>query len=330
MPVLADDDYRPSLLFRQKHLNTIYPYLFRKTSGFKYGRITLDLPDGDFMHLDTVCSGNKRLIILLHGLEGNSESQYMRSNTKHFSKRQWDVVCMNHRSCSGVLNNKPYAYHSGWTEDLHHVIQHYEKAYDDIVLLGFSLGGNISLKYIGDGIYPLSDKLKAVVAVSAPIDLRGCSVCISSKENRVYQKNFLKTLKQKMKAKAPIYPDHFDKDRIDAIQSLLEFDDVVTGPIHGFTGADDYYTRCSSKQFLHQIRIPTLLIQAKDDPFLSEESYPYAIAQASKYLHFLPSTYGGHVGFTTFGSSMYWNEKKLIDFIHENTGHIDMCSTIAE
>lgn len=315
MPILDEDTYRPRWIFKHRHINTIFPYLFRKSNTPKYNRLRCELDDGDFVDIDTILNGNQRAIFLFHGLEGSTESQYIKSNAALFAERGFDVYAMNHRSCSGEPNRMPTSYHSGFTSDIHHVMHTYGASYDGISAIGFSLGGNAILKYIGDEILPLPNNLNAVAAVSAPIDLLGCSVSISSPENRIYDKNFLKTLLQKMKAKEKDFPQAFKDIPWNKIKRLKDFDEYITGPINGFGNAEGYYTQCSAKQFLHSINIPTLLLQALDDPFLSKESYPYDMAKKLNNIHFLPTKYGGHLGFTTFGTDYYWNEEKIYSFL---------------
>lgn len=318
MPLLNASDYRPQLLLRSAHMNTIYPYLFRNKVHPDYDRVRFQTKDQDFIDLDTLISGEKTLVIQAHGLEGSSESQYIRYMSKLLRKNKMDVVTMNHRSCSGEMNRKLQMYHSGFTDDLHEVVEAYEAAYDKIILIGYSLGGNVILKYMNDGVYPVSDKIKVVVAISTPVDLSSSGEKIATKENIIYERNFLRSLMQKMKEKSSDFPEEITEERMKKVSSLEDFDEIFTGPLNGFTGAQDYYTRCSSKPFLHKTDRPTLLINAVDDPFLARPSYPYDIARKHENLFFLAPKFGGHVGFATFGDFYYWHELKTLDFIHEN------------
>ena len=173
MPVIQHVDYKPPILFRNNHLNTIYPFLFRNGIVPDYKRKRFDTGDGDFIDLDTIFNSNNKLAILCHGLEGSSDSQYMRFTSQLLSENGWDVIAMNHRSCSGEMNRKIQMYHSGFTDDLHEVISTYEKDYEEVILAGFSLGGNMILKYTNDGLFTLSPILTKVAAVSVPCDLAG-------------------------------------------------------------------------------------------------------------------------------------------------------------
>ena len=181
MPILDATDYLPHRVFRNGHVNTIYPFLFRKTIKPDFLRERFTTSDDDFVDLDIIRKGNRRLALLCHGLEGSSESQYMQYTSSILSECDWDVMVFNFRSCSGEMNRRLQMYHSGWTTDLHEILSKYEEDYDEIALFGVSLGGNMILKYTCDGIYSLSDKIKSVVAISTPADLSACSQQIISR-----------------------------------------------------------------------------------------------------------------------------------------------------
>ena len=153
--------------------------------------------------------------------------------------------------------------------------------------------------------------------MSVPVDLSKSAVKISSRSNWIYDKRFRVSLEQKIRAKHELFPDDIDLDLLKKIKTIRDFDEFYTGPIHGFDGAEDYYSKCSSKQFLANISIPTLLITAIDDPFLPEESYPFALAAENPSFYFMAPKFGGHVGFTTFGTNIYWNEFKTLHFIND-------------
>jgi len=317
MPVLPVPNYKPSFLFRNRHINTIYPYLFRKKSNLDYRRERFHTPDHDFVDLDWLRNESNTLVILCHGLEGSSGSQYIKCTAKLLSNNNLDVCALNYRSCSGEMNLTLNMYHSGFTHDLHAIIQSYQSKYKRIFLVGFSLGGNMIMKYLGDGVYEVPKKVEKAVAVSAPCDLSGSSRKIGKWYNLPYQRNFLKTLKQKMFFKQKQFPNKIATQSLSKTKSLVNFDEYFTGPIHGYSGAQDYYDKCNSLQFLDKIKVHTLLIQAKDDPFLSQDCYPYSIASDSDFLHLLVPKYGGHVGFTTSNSDHFWNEYEILKFISQ-------------
>ena len=322
MPVLSLETYNPLWVFKNGHINTIYPYAIRKSidPGFKRERLTT--VDDDFIDVDKVINGSSRLVILCHGLEGSSESKYILHTCNLLSQSGWDVICMNFRGCSGEMNKKLPMYHSGFTQDLHMVIKNYEKGYSEISLVGFSLGGNMILKYLGDGLNQLSPKIKSAVGVSVPCDLHAGAIHISRWQNKIYDIRFLQTLKEKVRVKKEMFPDKVDITPLKNIKTLIAFDDHFTAPIHGFKDATDYYARCHCKQFLKNIKIPSLIISAVDDPFLPKESYPYEEAHASEYVHLLTPRYGGHVGFVTFGKKAYWNEEVINRFIDQPASFI--------
>ena len=206
-------------------------------------------------------------------------------------------------------------YHSGATDDLDTIIQHYEADYEEIALVGFSLGGNLVLKYCGENGGQLNAKISKVTATSVPVDLGAGSINISQRHNYIYQKNFLQSLTKKIKAKHLQYPDDIDLALLMKIKTLYDFDDYFTGPVHGFKDAQDYYNQCSSKQFINDIKIPCLILNALDDPFLPEECYPYKETQDNKRVQLLTPTYGGHVGFVSEGE-FYWEEKVINQFLN--------------
>lgn len=315
MPVVPFDTYQPSLLFKHAHFNTIYPAVFRKMNSPFKNRIRLDTLDSDFIDLDLIQNGNKNLVILCHGLEGSSESQYIKSIASLVEKNGSDVIALNFRSCSGENNKLARSYHSGETKDLELVIQHYQEEYDDIALVGYSLGGNVVLKYLGKNSKDVHPKISKAVAVSTPCQLDAASKKIMQAENRIYEKRFLQTLFEKVKAKAKIFPEQFDLRLIQKTKTLWDFDEHFTAKVHGFDSAQDYYHKSSSKQFLAGIRIPVLILSALDDPFLAPACFPFEEANKSKEVFFLPTKYGGHVGFSALLKKYYWSDISILRFL---------------
>lgn len=309
--------YRPALAFRYHHIATVYPSLFRKVWAVEYERERLITPDDDFLDLDWSRIGSRKLVIGLHGLEGSSESQYIRGLTRIFNDHQWDTVALNFRSCSGEMNRQRQMYHSGETSDLHFVLHTLiaRKEYDEIVLVGFSLGGNVALKYTGEQGPNLPPEVKKVVGVSVPMELASCSIQIERTSNYVYIKRFMNELKRKFRLKQHLYPD-IDADRIFRARGFSDFDDAFTAPVHGFSGAEDYWQRASSRPFLPRICVPTLIINAQDDSFLSDLAYPYEEVEQNPYLHLLVPKFGGHVGFhQRHPKGYYWTEERILAFV---------------
>jgi predicted alpha/beta-fold hydrolase len=206
----------------------------------------------------------------------------------------------------------------GATDDLHQVVDHVrqQNKYQTIHLIGFSAGGNITLKYLGEDPDALPAEIKRAAVFSVPCDLKSCSNTLSRPGNRIYLRRFLKSLRGKLMLKAQDYPDHLDLTGYEQLQSFPDFDDRYTAPLHGFKDANDYYARCSSKQFLPHIRIPTLLVNAQNDPFLSEACFPVAEATGNPNLYLELPKAGGHVGFTqSFLANEYYSEKRTVEFL---------------
>lgn len=312
MPILKAD-YHPPFLLRNAHFNTLHPYLFRKTE-IHFARVRIKTHDDDFFDVDTIENNSDRLVVLLHGLEGSSGSQYIKGTAHLFSSHNWDVACINFRSCSGQLNDTMTLYHSGFTRDLHQFVTEQTLRYSTVILVGFSLGGNVVLKYTTDGIFPFGENVKAAIGVSVPCDLKGGSHQIMQPQNFLYQRNFLRSLSKKMTMKAVHFPA-VAIENLKKVNTLVDFDEYFTGPLHGFSGADDYYAQCSSIKTLHHATIPTLIINAQDDTFLSTASYPQAIAKNSENVFLLMPKHGGHVGFSNFGASYHWNELEILKFV---------------
>ncbi|MGN7821605.1 YheT family hydrolase [Chitinophaga sp. 22536] len=313
-------EYAAPFLLRNRHMQTIYPSLFRKVRPAAYQRRRITTPDGDFLDLDFSEQGADRVVVILHGLEGNASRKYVLGMVHIFNEAGFDTVSMNFRGCSGEPNKLLRFYHSGETDDLHTVIQYLVSLgkYKAVHLVGFSLGGNVTLKYIGErgsGILPV---IRSAVAISVPVDLKGSSAELEKKHNIVYMQRFIRNLKEKLELKKQQYPDGISLEGFEQIRSFRQFDDRYTGPMHGFRNALEYWEQCSSLRVLQQISIPTLLVNAKDDPFLSPACYPYEIARQSDTFFLETPFNGGHVGFVTFNEPYYWSEQRALAFIREH------------
>ncbi len=313
------DNFTPNLFLKNKHFNTLYRY-FRTKIKPDYKRERLSTVDGDFIDLDISSIGSKRVIITLHGLEGSANSSYIRTLTFIGNKNDFDVIAVNLKGCSGTPNLALTSYHSGKTDDLIAVIQHIEntKEYDKMHLVGFSLGGNIVLKFMGEFATSYAQKIHAAVGVSVPCDLKCSASMLKKWDNSLYQYNFLKSLRKKAQYKIAQFPNaRLDETKIAKATTFSEFDNYFTAITHGFKDADEYWSKSSSKQFLTLIKRPTLLISALDDPFLSERCYPYKEAEQHEFFHLLTPKYGGHVGFySNFKKGEnYWLEYQILDFL---------------
>jgi uncharacterized protein len=318
MPVIPSSYQRSPYYLFNGHLQTIIPGLFRKVNTITYRRERIFTADGDFLDLDWSDSQGKALAIISHGLEGSSDRPYIKGMVQAMNKVGIDALAWNYRSCSGESNKTLRSYHMGATDDLQLVVAHVlqKNKYQTIYLIGFSAGGNITLKYLGEAPQALPVQIKRAAVFSVPCDLKSCTDTLSRPENRMYMRRFLKSLKRKLMLKAKDFPDHLDLEGYEQLRSFPAFDDRYTAPLHGFKDAEDYYARCSSKQFLRYIRIPTLLLNAQNDPFLSEACFPVAEAEVQPNLYLEVPKSGGHVGFTqSFLANEYYSEKRAVEFL---------------
>jgi predicted alpha/beta-fold hydrolase len=311
--------YKPPCFLKNGHVQTIYPVWFRTAPAVAYQRERINTPDNDFLDLDWSVHQNNRLVIISHGLEGNSHRAYVKGMVNAATRNGWDALAWNYRSCSGEPNKKLRSYHNGVVDDLTCVIHHAKTryAYRQIALVGFSLGGNLNLLYLGS-CRPDPIVKKAVV-FSVPCDLKGSSEELKKPFNKIYMKRFLHLLHQKIKAKAALFPDQINDKGYKTIKDFKGFDDRYTAPIHGFKDAHDYWAKCSSKPHISKIRIPTLIVNAVNDPFLSDSCYPVSEADANPNVRLCMPDSGGHVGFIAFNSNnLYWSEKTAVSFLNQN------------
>jgi len=306
--------YRAPAHLRGGHLQTIYPALFRRVLRVTRRRERLELPDGDFLDLDWSTQGRDRLAILSHGLEANSGAPYVQGMAAALQRHGWDVLAWNYRSCSGESNRLLSFYHSGATEDLHHVVTHALAVHPagKIDLVGFSLGGNMTLKYLGER--EASPRLHRAVTFSVPCDIACSSGRLSKRANRLYMERFLRSMREKLMEKKPRFPKEIDLTGLSNIRNFKEFDDRYTAPLHGFRDAEDYWARSSSRPFLKDIKVPALLVNAANDPFLGPDCYPREEAEKSEVFHLEVPDNGGHVGFST-AAGEYWSERRALEFL---------------
>jgi len=306
--------YNPPALLFTNHLETIFPALLRSVSDVLYERERITTTDHDFLDLDWLKQGSKKLVIISHGLEGSTDRAYIQGMAKVFFNTGFDALAWNYRGCSGEMNSKLRFYHSGATDDLDFVVKHAASlGYEEINLIGFSLGGNLTLKYAGEQATDLNPVVKKIVTFSVPLDLRASCEKISAPSNWIYSNRFLKSLKKKVADKAKLITD-LDLTQLSKIKTLLEFDNTYTAPLHGFRDAFDYYDRCSAIKFISHIQRPTLIVNALNDPFLSKECFPTNFSNS--FLTFEYPERGGHVGFALFNKNgLYWSELRALEFI---------------
>lgn len=278
--------------------------------------------DDDFLDIVRLdASPHRPRLFLLHGLEGSVRSPYVAGLLQVASEHDWGADMLIFRGCGEELNRAPRFYHSGETSDLEfaltRVLEEFPVA--PVVLCGISLGGNVLLKWLGERGDTAPERVRAAAAVSVPFDLERGSRHISRGFSRVYERHFLRTLRQKATAKLQQFPQLFDLHAVRAARTLYEFDNVVTAPVHGFRDAHDYYARSSSLQFLERIRRPTLLLSARDDPFLPEAVLDEVaeIAAHNPWLRTEFHEHGGHVGFVTGlpWRPTYYAERRVVEFL---------------
>lgn len=313
MPII-DSNYTPWIT--NGHLQTILPNLFRKIKLQVPRTEEIATPDDDFLELDWYdFPSSKKLVIISHGLEGNSRRAYVRGMARQMLQCGYNVLAWNFRSCGTRMNRQLRFYHSGDTADIGTVIDYCLglNKYDSISLIGFSMGGNITLKYLGEKNSTVSPYIKSAAAISVPIDLVGSSIRLAEKENQLYMIRFMRKLKRKVVLKSVFFPE-LANIQLSSASSFEEFDNLLTAPIHGFRDARDYWERASSKPYLENIKVPTLLLNALNDSFLSPSCYPYDIAKSNDYLYLETPATGGHVGFWTMRNT-YWSEKRVSSFI---------------
>ncbi len=327
MPIVNPSSYRPPPLFRNGHAQTIFPSQCRHIHGVLYQRLRITTPDDDFLDLDYSMIGASRLVVITHGLEGNSQRAYVLGMVRAMNRRGWDALAWNFRACGGEINRKERLYHSGDTADLETVVQHVldSNRYEQLALVGFSMGGNITLKYLGEHGQAVSEVIRAAVAFSVPCDLYSGAIKMARASNTLYMNRFLLGLGKKIRIKAHMFPGRFEIKDYHRIRTFKEFDGRYTAPLHGFASAEDYYEKASCKPWLPRIAIPTLLVNAEDDPFLAPPCYPREEARQSPCFHFEAPAHGGHVGFVTSNSNgEYWSETRAAGFIETHSGE-DEC-----
>ncbi|MBX6362672.1 MAG: hydrolase [Gemmatimonadetes bacterium] len=313
--------FRAARGLRHAHAQTIFGRLLRREGWRALRRERWETPDGDFVDLDFApepAADGAPLVLLLHGLEGSARRGYAINTYRALAARGVGAVGLNFRSCSGEVNRTARFYHSGDTGDIRFVLETLAERYPGRRLgaIGFSLGGNALLKYLGEA--GEAARVSAAAAVSIPFDLAaGARHLDRSRMGRFYTSTFLKTLREKAEAKRPLLDGQVDLDRVRGARTFREFDDAATAPLHGFADADDYYARSSSARFLERIRVPTLLLHSRDDPFLPEEAIPWAAIRANPCLHAVITDEGGHVGFiggTPFRPK-FWAEEEAARFL---------------
>jgi len=304
--------YQPPWLFGNGHVQSVFPTLFRRVAVPAYTRERLALADGDFLEVDWLRGGNDRAVIVSHGLGGHSRRWYVSAMVRALAADGWDAVAWNFRGCGGTPNARPAFTHSGSSGDLAAVVDDVRArgCYQKIALVGFSMGGNITLLYLGRDGDSVPREICGTVVFSVPCDLAGASEAIARPGNRIYMIRFLRELRRSLEKLAAKFPETISMHGYDEIKDFRGFDDRYTAPLHGFRGAADYWARSSSKHVIPAITRPTWIVSAKNDPFLSSSCFPVEEAAANPYVRLLTPASGGHCGFMAFNPQRrYWSEE---------------------
>lgn len=303
------------------HFQTIYPNLFRKVELKPYQRARINTSDGDFLDLDWSKIGSKRIVLISHGLEGNTDRHYVKGMVRTVNLAGWDALAYNFRGCSGEVNRLPRFYHSGVTGDLEQVVNHIvsKNHYNEIALIGFSMGGNQTLLYLAKHRDTLPEELTKSIVFSVPCSLEESSYMLAKPSSYIYMKRFLRSLKKKVVAKEQLFPNEISSAGYAQIKNFKDFDDRYTAPLHGFKNAQDYWAKCSSAPYIEQIEKPTLIINALNDPFLKGDCFPYKHVDKNPSVSLETPKNGGHVGFVPNShSDLYWSERRAVAFLNNS------------
>ncbi len=302
-PETPEPDLRAPRWLPGGHVQTIWPAWAgrrRLADAVPFARERWDTPDGDFVDVDFAPPGEPGapMLVLFHGLEGSTESHYARAFALAAGARRWAYAVPHFRGCSGELNRAPRAYHSGEFEEIGWLLARLRQRHGaPLLAVGVSLGGNALLRWAAEAGDTASTSVRAVAAVCAPVDLAAAGAALGSGFNHlVYARMFLRTMKPKALAKWAQHPGLFDRERVAAARTLYDFDDAFTAPVHGFAGADDYWARAAAKPHLARIRVPALVLNARNDPFIPAASLPRP-GQVGRHVALWQPAHGGHVGF---------------------------------
>jgi uncharacterized protein len=316
MPFLRHSTYKKAPFWQfDGNLQSILPR-YRTVSGVQYERERIETDDKDFLDLDWICKKNRNLIILTHGLEGDSTRQYILGMAKIFSNNGWDVLAWNCRSCSGEMNRAFRLYNHGEIGDINTVLNHAlnKNNYDEVALIGFSMGGNVSLKFAAVSQHP---SVKKVVAFSAPLDMRTSTAILDNPSRYIYKAFFKKGILPKMKIKAQQFPDRLNIQEVEAAKSWEAQQELFFVKINGYASIDDFYERGSALNFIPQMTIPALIVQAKNDPMLTPECSPIQLAENHPFIHLETPKIGGHCGFMIPKNKEHtWAEYRALEFIN--------------
>ena len=319
MPIIKSRFQPQNRLFRNTHASTIYASLLRWIPRIRFQRERIEIPDGDFLDLDWSKVGSRKLIITVAGLEGKSNSLYSRAAIRYFNKRGWDAMGMNYRGCSGTPNRLLCGYHMGASDDLKITVEHAIKKYqyEEIVLLGYSLGGNLVLKYLGEEGRYLPEQVKSSVNFSVPKDIQKSDERLNKWYNWHYLKWFMFPLNLKANRKKRQFPDALKTYKGFFMSgNFVYFDTHFTAPANGFSTVEEYWEFSSCHAHLPNIKVPSLIVDSTNDTFISDNCYPIEAATDNPNLYLEMPCYGGHCGFIrNFFESEWWMEERAFEFV---------------
>jgi uncharacterized protein len=316
--------FRPAWWLPGAHAQTVGGRFLRRFDVGEFRSERIELPDGDFVDIhesETGLQEDAPRALVLHGLEGSSRSNYVATVARELERVGFRALRLNFRACSGEMNRLPRFYHAGETEDLHHVVRHLRQRSPGVPLavIGFSLGGNVLLKYLGERGEQARDDLLAAVAVSVPFDLAaGTRRLEEGGMSRIYTRYFIQKLRSKVNAKRHLLAERCDVERAGGVATIREYDELITAPMHGFRDAWHYYETCSSSGWLDGIRLPTAILHSVDDPFLPSEAVPTGAVRRNPWIVDGIVPRGGHVGFVegTPWNPGFWAESEAARFLH--------------
>jgi uncharacterized protein len=310
--------YRSPWWLKGRHLQTIYPATWMQVPSISYKRERWSTPDEDFIELDWIDGrADKPLVVLLHGLEGSSNSHYAKRIMSAVQQQGWRGVVIHFRGCGGSPNLLPRSYHCGDSAEIDWILKRFRQhEYGDVYALGVSLGGNALLKWLGEQRLQANRVIHKAAAISTSLDLPVTGRVLGQGFNRFYSRLFLNTLQSKAFALIKRHGLDFDTDSIMRADNLWDYDNLFTAPLHGFKDADDYWQQANCRPYLKKISLPTLLINARNDPFLPEHCLPTA-DEISEQVYCEFPTDGGHAGFAT-NNSKDWLTERLFCFLSQN------------
>lgn len=323
MPILQSGFQPYYWIFRNTHVSTIYASLIRRwIPKVKFQRERLETLDGDFLDLDWLKNDNENLVVILAGLEGKSNSLYSRSAIRYFNKKGWDALAMNYRGCSGEPNRNLRGYHMGASDDVRFTINHVlqKNRYKKIVIVGYSLGGNLALKYVGEESDNLPKEIKATISFSVPMDIQASDERLNKWYNWHYLKWFMLPLNYKANRKKKQFPKALENyNGFFMSGNFVYFDTHFTAPANGFDDVVTYWRSSSCIPFLEKIKIPSLIVSSADDSFISENCYPFEISKKNENLFLELPKHGGHCGFIRqFFEKNGWMEERAMEFLDQN------------